>query len=193
MKAELLSGEARKAAARLVVENHYARSVPSGKSHYVKVGDVLIVWALPANMHTATVVLGKGARNGSVWELARMWAPDGHTTTCTQAIRVAIKELQRLENPLALVSYADPNAQHNGTVYKAASWALHGITEDQRGWRKDGQFYPRRKFHSGKDFLRKPQIEALGYTQDSLPGKIRFIKLLKRRPTKGSAQRPVAK
>jgi len=186
MQPELLTGEARVAAAALIRANHYSRSVPSGKSHYMRVGDVYIIWALPANMHAARVVLGEGARNGSVWELARMWALDGHVTTCTHAISKATKLLVALERPQALISYADPNHGHEGRVYRWAHWTYHGETEDQRGWKKDGQFYPRRKFHSGKTFSRKPEIEAMGYTQAKLPGKHRFVKILPKQPTKGT-------
>lgn len=186
MKIDVLTGALRSAAAAVVRQNHYSRSVPSGKSHFVQVGDVIVVWALPANMHAARVVLGAGAKNGSVWELARMWAPDEHVTPCSQAISRAIKALRRFECPVALVSYADPGYGHSGAVYRAAGWTLHGTTEDQRGWEKGGVFFPRRKFHSGKSFLRKPEIEALGYTQAKRPGKLRFVKLLRPHPVRST-------
>lgn len=174
----VLAGLDRKNAEGLIIWGHYAHSVPSGKSYYVQYGPALVVWSLPANMNLARFILG---RPGSVWELSRLWAPNGHEPNLlTQAISAAVGVIQNLERPDALVSYADPNQKHHGGVYRAASWLYHGRSEECRGWIKNGQWVARRKFHSDHDFLRKPQIEALGYVQHNLPGKERFVKPLSR-------------
>ena len=88
----------------------------------------------------------------------------------------------RLENPDALVSYADPNAGHKGGVYRAASWLYHGKSEEVRTYRApDGTTVARRAFHSGRNGLRKAEIEALGYKEEKLPGKERFVRPLSKR------------
>ena len=117
-----------------------------------------------------------------VFELSRLWAPDGHAPNLlTQAISAAVDMIRRIENPDALVSYADPNVGHHGGVYRAASWIYHGKSEEVRTYiGVDGNTVSRRAFHSGKVGMRKAEIEALGYTELKLPGKERFVRPLSR-------------
>ena len=179
----VLKGEYRQAAIDLIRSHHYTHSVPSGKSHYIKFEDALVVWSIPANPNIAKFVLGY---NGNVWELSRLWAPDGHEKNLlTRAISHAVKVIRHLENPDALVSYADPNVGHHGGVYRAASWIPHGQSEEVRAYRgKDGQIVARRAFHSGNRYFKKAEIEALGYTELKLPGKIRYVKPLSKNAKK---------
>lgn len=184
MKAELLSGESRDEAIRLIRENHYTRSVPSGKSHYVRFGDAVVVWSIPANKNIAKFVLGWP---GKVWELSRLWAPDGHSANLlTQAISHALGVLRNLERPDAVVSYADPNAGHHGGVYRAASWTYSGQSEEVRAYQSlaTGAVIARRAFHSGRNSMTKAEIEALGYIELKLPGKERFVRRLSSRAKK---------
>ena len=182
-EAKLLAGEDREAAANTIRERHYTHSVPSGKSYYLRFEDALVVWSIPANKNIASFLL-RGP--GSVWELARLWAPDGHERNLlTRAISAAVDAIRRLEHPDALVSYADPNVGHRGGVYRAASWLYHGQSEEARAYRgPNGEVVSRRAFHSGKRGMRKAEIEALGYQQLKLPGKERFVKPLSRRAIK---------
>lgn len=177
---EVLTKEARSAAIEMIRERHYTRTVPSGKSHYIRFKDAIVVWSLPANKNIAKFLLNW---QGNVWELSRLWAPNGHEPNLlTQAISAAVKELQRLETPDALVSYADPNAGHKGGVYRAASWIYTGASSEARAYRgPNGEIVARRAFHSGKKCLTKKEIEARGYCQLNLPGKHRFVRVLTRR------------
>ena len=178
----LLGGE-RALAQEVVRKHHYTKSVPSGKSHYVRFGDAIVVWSIPANKNLSKFVLGWP---GCVWELSRLWAPDNHEKNLlTQAISAAVKIIVRLEKPDALVSYADPNAGHKGGVYRAASWIYHGKSEEVRSYRApDGTTVARRAFHSGRKALRKAEIEALGYKEEKLPGKERFVRPISKRATR---------
>ncbi len=178
--AKVLLAEEREQAKRTIRENHYTKSVPSGKSHYVAFGDALVVWSIPANKNIAKYILGW---DGNVWELSRLWAPDGHEKNLlTQAIAYAVKQIVRLENPDAIVSYADPNVGHKGGVYRAASWVYDGVSEESRVYvSPDGTFVSRRAFHSGSTGLKKAEILALGFTEKKLPGKQRFFRLLSRK------------
>lgn len=179
----VLVGDDRKRAEDTIRENHYTHSVPSGKSYYVQCGEAIVVWSIPANRNIAKFVLGW---KGNVWELSRLWAPDGHDANLlTQAISKAVGVIRSLERPDALVSYADPNAGHKGGVYRAASWLYHGQSEEARAYRSaDGQIVSRRAFHSGSKGMRKAEIEALGYRELKLPGKERFVRPLSRRAAK---------
>ena len=178
--------DARKSAIDMVVKNHYTRGVPSGKSHYFQFREAIVVWSIPANKNIAKFLLGY---HGVVWELSRLWAPDGHEPNLlTQAISHGVKFIRQVEKPDILVSYADPNAGHTGGVYKAASWILHGRSEEVRTYRDaSGQTCARRAFHSGKKSLKKAEIEAMGYIELKLPGKIRFVHPISRRAKKSVA------
>ena len=178
-----LVGVCRQAAISIIVEHHYTHSVPSGKSHYIAYDQAIVVWSIPANKNIANFILGW---NGVVWELSRLWAPDDHAPNLlTQAISYAVKLIKKIENPDALVSYADPNEGHHGGVYKAASWVYHGQSEETRCYiSPEGQRMARRSFHSGKNQLKKSEIEARGYTQLKLPGKQRFVKPLSKKAKK---------
>ena len=176
----LLSGPDRDEAIETIKANHYTHSVPSGKSHYVAFESALVVWSIPANKNIARFVLGQA---GNVWELSRLWAPDGHEKNLlTRAICAAVKWIERLERPDALVSYADPNAGHRGGVYRAASWVYHGRSDEVRTYRApDGRTMARRAFHSGGKGMKKAEIEAMGYAELKLPGKERFVRPLTKR------------
>ncbi len=176
-KGRLLIGDDRLRAIEQIRAGHYSHCVPSGKSYYVGYEDALVVWSIPANKNIAKFVLKDG---GIVWELSRLWAPDGHRANLlTEAISAAVGILRQHEKPDALVSYADPNVGHEGGVYRAASWIFHGRSEESRVYiDAAGQSVSRRAFHSGSKGMTKAEIEAKGYTQHKLPGKLRFVRPL---------------
>jgi len=180
----LLTGGCRAAAEAQIRLSHYTHSVPSGKSYYVKCDDALVVWSIPANYNLANFVLGW---KGSLWELSRLWAPDGHRPSLlTEAISEALSALRQQERVDAVVSYADPNAGHLGGVYRAASWIYHGQSEESRVYvsKETGEHVSRRAFHSGNRGMTKAEIEALGYAQVKLPGKQRFVRPVSQRARK---------
>jgi hypothetical protein len=173
----VLTGSHRDEAARTIRRHHYTSSVPSGKSVYVRFGPAIVIWSIPANKNIARFLFGWDA---NVWELSRLWAPDGHERNLlTRAIAAAVRIIKQIERPVALVSYADPNAGHHGGVYRAASWHYHGQSNETRAYRdRAGNIVARRKFHSGSRGLRKAEIEALGFVELRLPGKHRFVRPL---------------
>src|SRR5579859_8203262 len=101
-----LTGESKQRAIETIRTHHYTHSVPSGKSHYFQFDSVIVVWSIPANKNIAKFIL---KQSGNVWELSRLWAPDGHEKNLlTQAISAAVSFIKQKEKPDALVSYADP-------------------------------------------------------------------------------------
>ena len=167
-------------AARLTVcEKHYTRSWPSGKTYAVWYEDAVVVFSIPANCNVARWL---GCPSNRVWELTRLWAPDGHRKNLlTEAISAAVSQFKTLGVADALISYADPNVGHSGGVYKAASWVALGQSEESRAYRgPSGEILSRRKFHSGKKSLTKAEILSRGFREEKLPGKIRFARGLTR-------------
>lgn len=174
-----LTGEGRADAAAVVTANHYAHSVPSGKSRYFRFGEALVIFSIPANNNIARYLVGETGHPGNVWELSRLWAPDSHEPNLlTQAISRAVSSFHAAEpDVLALISYADPNVGHLGGIYRAASWVYLGQVEDGRYYQSpEGQVVPRRKFHSADSFTRLDGILALGYVELRRPGRHRFAR-----------------
>lgn len=162
----------------LIIAHHYTHSIPSGENIFTQFEDAIVTFSRPANKNISAWLLGK---DNLVWELSRMWAPDGHRRNLlTQAIKKCSEEFVGAARRLssgechALISYADPNVGHTGTVYRAASWKYLGQSEEGRYYLKDGQVVARRKFHSNEKHLTKGEILALGYDEVKRPGKHRF-------------------
>ena len=139
-----------------------------------------MVFSIPANYNVARWL---GCDANRVWELTRLWAADGHRKNLLpEAISFAVSKFRALGVADAIISYADPNAGHSGGIYKAASWVALGQSEEARAYRDaEGKIVSRRAFHLGKKHLIKTEILALGYTQLSLPGKLRFARGLTRK------------
>ncbi len=176
MSARHLIGLDRAKAKTAIAENHYTRSIPSGKSVYFDYRGAVIVFSIPANQFIA-----KYLGFSEVWELSRLWASDGHPPNLlTEAISASVASFRRMFPKVeALVSYADPNAGHHGGVYRAASWIADGQSEEGRAYKAaDGKIMARRAFHSGSSGMTKAEIEKAGFTETKTAGKIRFVKPL---------------
>jgi len=175
-KAQFLFGLDLRRAKTTIAEKHYTRSVPSGETLTFQYQNAIVMFSIPANKNIASF-LGFEC----VWELTRLWAPDGHERNLlTKAISAACKEFrQRRPNVDALISYADPNAGHEGFVYRAASWMYFGQSEENRLYKSaDGTIVSRRAFHSGSKSMTKKQIIDAGYIEVKAAGKLRFVKPL---------------
>lgn len=165
----------------IIKSHHYTRSVPSGKSRVYIYEDAIAIFAIPANYNISTWLLGE---KNVVWELSRLWAPDGHRKNLlTEGLSEMVSQFHRDEPAVkALISYADPNVGHSGGVYRAASWVFLGQCEESRYYRSsEGQVVSRRAFHSGSKGMTKSEIESLGYVELKLPGKLRFARGLTRK------------
>jgi hypothetical protein len=169
----------------LICAHHYTHSIPSGENIFTQFEDAVIVFSRPANKNVSRWLLGA---DNYVWELSRMWAPDGHRRTllteaiaaCVEEFAIAVKRLSA-GTCTALVSYADPNAGHTGTVYRAASWSYLGQSEESRYYTgPNGEIVSRRSFHSSDRHLTKKQILERGFMELSRPGKHRFARGLVR-------------
>lgn len=176
----LLHGTFREDAAETLRKHHYLKCIPSGKSYYVRYEDALIVWSIPPNCNISTFLVGKP---NVVWEMSRLWAPDGHRKNLlTQAISFGIRQLRAVEPTCAaVVSYADPNSGHHGGVYLAASWIPCGQSEETRYYLDSkGQRVARRTYVRGKQRDTTELVAQLGIHSVKRPGKLRFAHPLKR-------------
>lgn len=127
-------------AAKYAVEHwHYSKSMPTPP--VVKIG----VWE--NGQFIGCVLFSRGANNNlgkpygltntEVCELTRI-ALDRHRSAVSRIVAIAIKILRRKEIGLRLiVSYADPNQKHIGSIYQAGGWVFVGQTPDNYKY-KDG-------------------------------------------------------
>lgn len=114
---------------------HYAKSVPSvsyGFNVYES-GEWcgVILFGLGATKNIASPF---GLNQGEVLELVRV-ALNGKQTTTSQCVAAALKKLHQM-NPLCkiVVSYADIDQDHAGTIYQATNWIYLGkMNEGTRG------------------------------------------------------------
>ena len=111
---------------------HYSRAMPSIKYVYNVWNDDdewcgVIIYSSGANMHIASVF---DKWQGQVLELVRVAlnGKQGHNTTST-AVAMSLKALHK-EAPWVdvVVSYADLDQNHIGTLYQATNWMYTGIT-----------------------------------------------------------------
>lgn len=136
----------RDAAAFAVKAWHYSRSMPSGR--LVCLG----VWE--GGLFCGAVVFGRGASNAigspfgleqsEVVELCRV-ALGPHQAPTSKVVALAVRLLRRQSPGLRLVvSYADPEHDHVGTLYQACGWLYLGTTARESLIRLNGRLvHPR--------------------------------------------------
>ncbi len=101
---------------------------------------------------------------GETWELARLWLDDSvpqnaETWLISKSIRYIKKNYPLVK---ALVSYADPSANHTGTIYRASNWLCDGRTDQGRKTpradyvdTRTGKRYSRRKHVPGDAVIQR--------------------------------------
>ena len=114
---------------------HYAKCVPS-VSYGFNVYENnewcgVVLFGLGATKNIASPF---GLNQGEVLELVRV-ALNGKQSTTSQCVAAALKKLHQM-NPLCkiVVSYADLDQEHAGTIYQATNWIYLGrMNEGNRG------------------------------------------------------------
>jgi hypothetical protein len=116
-------------AVRYAIMNwHYSKAVPMVQDAYAVFNDGgewcgVICYALGANNN-----IGKpyGLQNGQIAELVRV-ALNGKQNSTSKALALSIR-LFKKKNPLVklIVSYADEEQGHAGTIYQASNWVFVG-------------------------------------------------------------------
>lgn len=162
-KAELKIDWASHEAAKYACEHwHYSKCLPVGK--LVKVG------AWENGKYIGVVLFGRGANRNmglkfglgqdKCVELVRV-ALTKHTSPVSKICALAIRYLKSQSPELELiVSYADPEQNHNGGIYQAMNWTYTGVSSTAK-----------KIWYKGK-WTHKKTIDDLGIPQANLPVKI---------------------
>lgn len=131
-------------AANLACQNwHYAGVIPAGKR--VMIG----VWE--RGKYKGAIIFSRGHANitrdfnlerDQVCELSRV-ALREHDAPVTKIIAIALTMLkQRTPSMRLIVSYADTDQGHNGTIYKAGNWLYLGMIKSDPNY-----FYKGKRIH----------------------------------------------
>lgn len=130
-----------KTATEMVVKNHYLHRRASTMFAFGMFdGDELIgcvIFGKPASNALCVGVCGREEAS-KVLELTRLWIKDGTPkNTESRLIGRSIKMLPKEFE--ILVSYAEIQAGHIGTVYQATNWIYTGLSDKHVEWRLDGK------------------------------------------------------
>lgn len=113
---------------------HYSRRVPTPPQVRVGVWEHERFVGVVVFSRGSTRNLGKpyGLTQQQCCELTRV-ALDSHETPTSRIVAIALKMLRRSNPGLRLVvSFADPNVGHLGTLYQAGGWLYFGRTPSGR-------------------------------------------------------------
>lgn len=138
-------------AAKFACENwHYSKCIP--KSKLVKIG----VWE--SEKFIGVVIFGVGATSSLVQsyglqmeqgcELVRI-ALKNHITPVTRIVSIALKLLKKSNPKLRLVvSFADPEQGHLGSIYQAGGWIYSGNSQSSDEYLYKGKRWQGRSFRN---------------------------------------------
>lgn len=147
MRIEKASGQAIKYAC---MKFHYAKAVPQIRLGYSVFNDNnewcgVVLFSNGANPHIASEF---GYVQGQVVELVRV-ALNGKQNTTSQVLGAALRQLKKHAPGVKLiVSYADRNQEHIGTIYQATNWMYIGEYASERGIMLNGKLIHRRSVSS---------------------------------------------
>lgn len=139
----------RKAIAYSAMNFHYAKKIPNVSVPYSIYEDgewCGTVLFGPGNAPNA--VKRYGIYSGEYLELLRV-ALNGKQKTTSQVVAACIRQLKK-DEPLVrmLISYADSNQGHVGTIYQAMNWIYVGRYSSSAGIQINGKLYHRRTVSS---------------------------------------------
>ncbi len=119
---------------------------------------------------------------GETWELARLWVDDAMPrNTESWFIAQAVAHVRRTSPTVRyLVSYADPSASHQGTIYRAANWIADSKTDSGRKTPRFDYQTVESDLLGQRMFSRKAHAGDVAVTRIPRVSKFRFVYPLRR-------------
>jgi len=111
---------------------HYSKCLPAGKLLKYGVWEDEKFIGCIIYSHGATNMIGKGygLTQFQCIELTRV-ALSKHKTSVSKIISITLKLIKKtLTNIKLIVSYADSEQGHNGSIYQAGNWIYSGFSQD---------------------------------------------------------------
>lgn len=109
----------------LILQNHYSLCVPQIIHSFGLFND--------SEKLIGVVTFGNSPNNSfnkfpyPVLELNRLCLTENKKNYCSYLISKALTLLKMIEDPLIVVSYADPRMHHHGYIYQATNWIYTGL------------------------------------------------------------------
>ena len=119
-------------AKRVLVEHHYLHSMPGGTQ--ISIGTlvedrllgVLTLGVGPTNAHR----LVENTAPTDCVTLTRLWLSDELPKNSeSRVLGIALRSLRAATTLKFVLTYADPNAEHVGTIYQATNWVYIGESQ----------------------------------------------------------------
>lgn len=164
-----------------VKRNHYSKAVSRGNKYVF----ALVVSNKLCGVATFGTPVGNRCQDlystglGDVLECKRFClAPGAKKNTASWFMAKCIKQLKRISNIETILSYADPNAGHGGTLYKAANFKYLGLQAKATQavmMVKNGKLYHNRVVYQK---INGEYTKIARYVQDAMKqGKAKFVYL----------------
>ena len=119
-------------AKRILVKHHYLHSMPGGTQINLgvfvedRLQGVLTLGVGPSNAHR----LVEGAAPSDCVTLTRLWLSDELPKNSeSRVLGIALRSLSKATSIKFVLTYADPNAEHIGTIYQATNWIYIGESQ----------------------------------------------------------------
>ncbi len=119
-------------AKRVLVEHHYLHSMPGGTQIFLgslidhRLLGVLTLGVGTSNAHR----LVDGATPSDCITLSRLWLSDELPKNSeSRVLGIALRSLGSATSYKFVLTYADPNAEHVGTIYQATNWIYIGESQ----------------------------------------------------------------
>jgi len=162
-------------AAKYAVMNwHYSARIPKFKQVYIGVWENekfigVVIFGLSVTPYLGSKYMLK---NTECVELTRI-ALTKHRAPVSQIVAIALKLIRNQSPGLRLIiSYADPNQGHNGSIYQAGNWIYVGTSSKVRqyfwrgSWRNDTSMF--------REFRLNPDLRKMHQYRD-LPPKYKYL------------------
>ena len=167
-------------AKNIIVKNHYSHAFPAAElclGFYVKEKlNAVIVYGQSAS---STM---KDSLPGKYWELVRLfsfdWAGKNMESYCIGKSIRYIKE--KYKNIKVLVSFADPEQGHDGTIYQATNWLYCGKSQPDEWYIVDGEKIHPRSMVAKYGTRSEGKLKEMGieFERKLLTGKHRYVYIL---------------
>jgi len=151
-----------------IEKNHYSHKIPQAIKYrfglYSK--DILngvVIFSIPANQYSITSVFSEETQK-IVIELSRVYTKDDlKKNYLSQALSLCFKYLKNNSNYDIILSYADPNFNHNGCIYQALNGLYLGQTNKEIRYIINGQLITRRGLGRKKGISEKEIKLSVSY------------------------------
>ena len=167
-------------AKKVILKHHYSHTFPAAELYLGFYVDEKLNTVILYGQSTASKMAN--SLPGKYWELVRLfsfdWAGKNMESYC---IGQSIKYIKKYHSDIkVLVSFADPEQGHNGTIYQATNWLYCGKSQADEWYIVDDEKIHPRSMVAKYGTRGKKKLDEMGikFERKFLPGKHRYIYLL---------------